>query len=314
MKKIIFITAAAMLIGGISSRAQETDNNITDDDNIKNLAQASQQINEGLQEIGTQMSTAIETTTKALGAALGEMMDGFAQMMTRAKICGEEDKKDPITLAQAEEIINAVIPMNSQNFKIDTTSDPQLGFASAEFQSNDSTLNVELSKSYCMLWLDEMTSSIKNMPDKIKQAVDKEVATNDASSNDDENIADETSESSYIIAGDSIAIEKFANQNINGQDIKLAVDEKKQNAYAFTIIGTLAIKARAHGDDAKDDLLEFFDKIDISKIKHILGDKSTEDIKAELNKKYDEAVKKLYDDAANMKDAEVIKEDMIVDE
>ena len=277
MKKIIFIASILMFSVNISVSAQENDTNIAND--INNIAQSGQQLNKGLQEFGEKLGEAIETGTKAFGAALGEMIDSFTAIMTRAKICNEADKKEPITLTQAEEIVGAIIPASSQKFKIDTTQDPQMEFAVAEIESNNVTINVEVSKSYCLLMLDEMTSTFKDMPNKMKQAVDKEIDTDNITPNSDkESTTDNNSQGAYTIAGDEVAIEKFTDNDIKGYNLKLAVDEEKQNSYAFIIINTLGIKAKAHGENAQKEILQFFTNIDIDKIKQVLGEKSVAEI------------------------------------
>ncbi len=285
MKKTIVFAVAALLASFSNLSAQETNN----------AALSGEQINAQFNELGEKIGETIETGVKAFGAALGTMVDGFTKMFTMAKVCSEEDKNaNNITLPLAEEIIKTIAPQHITSFKIDTMQKTQPDFAIGEFSEENVDFKVELSKSYCLVWLEEMASPMSEMPDKMQKAVKNVIPepTGEQKSATADNSTDKTG-GSYIIAGDDVDMNKFTKITLNGWEIQTAYDEENQNAYAFGIISTLGIRVKVHGNNAQEILRQFCKKIDAAKLLQIMGGQSVEEIKSMLNQKYQEALQNI---------------------
>lgn len=276
MKKLLIGLLAA--ISHISvSQAQEVDT-------VK--------ISEEFAKVGAQLGDVVETTFGAFGSILETVTDEMTKVLTMAKVCNDEDKKNSaLTLAQINNIAQAIMPKNSGSIKINTMGNAQEKFLTNSFNQDGVDFDVELTKSYCLVWLDEMMMPLQNMPEKINNTVEENMKINGFAKQQDLSDEDITQESqSYTIVGDNIEMDKFNKITINNAEIKIAWDEAKQNAYAFSIIGMLAIKVKAHGENAQTALKQFFEEIDTDLLKQTLGNQTNEEIKNYLNEKYQSAL------------------------
>lgn len=291
MKKIIIGSLAALLASGASLKAQETENtNVEAVEAEPTFAEG--QIAEQFNEVAQKLGSTVETGVKAFGAALGTMVDSLTKTMTMAKVCSDEDQKAPmLTLTQVEEIIKAIAPDQIQNFKVNTMQKSPIDFAKAEFSKDNTDFVVEIAKSYCLTWMDEMTAPMEEMPDKMQAAVANIVPEQANETN--ANSAKETSKGSYNICGDSIDIDKFNKLALDNWEVKVAFDEENKSAYAFGIINTLGIKTKTHGDNAQEAIKQFYQAIDVAGLQQVLGGQNTDEIKNMLQQKYQEALKNI---------------------
>lgn len=273
MKKFILLTFFIFIFGVSQTKAQ-----LDDDEEID---YAFDQMEE---KISDTVDKVVEPTINAFGAALGTFVDSFTRMSAMAEACQEEDKKSPLTQKDAEAIVAVISPDHIKDFNINIDNGNAFDFATGNFNIDNTTINIELTKTHCLYITDELYNEVNDIPQRTQEAVSQALPDLEES----QNLPQAPSQKSYIIAGDEVSNDKFTSTMLNNMKVLKAEDDEKQSAYALAFIGTLGVRIKTHDGNYNQVMEQFLQYIDVAKLQQIIGQESADEIKKTLNKKIEE--------------------------
>ena len=273
MKKLFFLITFYSFIHSLAAFAQEADE-----------FPSTATLEKSKEQIAQQLENTLEPVIENIGSVLNSFLDTFSSIQVMGEVCHEEDAKSPhLTTNQAEEIVRAIIPDNWEAFSI-SLQDAQIeNFANGKFSIDNTSVEIEMAKSYCLSIIDDMIEIFKQMPLSATNELNKTLSTQNTSEEDNQ-------KQSYNVCGDDIKTSKFNQTNINNMKILRANISEEQKAYAIIYFGTLGIRIKAQGGDYEKTIENIIQKIDTAQLQKIIGQETTAEIRERLRKKSAEII------------------------